>query len=175
MKGEIFMGNGVKDKVVTSVIVFVLLDFIVFGVCFFKPAGLGKAEVIKNAIQYGSAIILGSAIIAMGVLVAKKKIIYFIMMLFLGGGTVLVGIGFFSNAVRGLYAGPKKIVNENYEVKYRNSRRGPDKYWIEVDTGRKYVRIYIDEITYQHLRNSKPNIEISYYPYINIADEILYK
>ena len=36
-------------------------------------------------------------------------------------------------------------------------------------------KMKVDKNTYQYLNTNTPNLTISYYPYVNIANEVVYK
>lgn len=166
------------DKVKKIIVYSFILVLAVLIICFLIPTQMGRIEVIKTFIEDVCIAITGILFIAISVLliIQKTKMGYSIVLLM--SGVFLAAIGPFgcSNAIKGLQEGPKVIENGNYELD-RSANKGFVHYYIVLipDSGMGSVRIKLDKNTYQYLSANTPNVTISYYPYVNIGNEVVYK
>lgn len=168
------------DKAKKIIVYFFILVLAVLIICFLMPAQMGRIEVIKTLIEDVCIAITGILFIAISVLliIQKTKMGYSIVLLM--SGVFLAAIGPFgcSNAIKGLQEGPRVIENGNYELdRHSSSYRSPTSYYMIItqDSGRGSIRIKLDKNTYQYLSANTPNVTISYYPYVNIGNEVVYK
>lgn len=166
------------DKMKKEFTYFFILVLVVCLICFLIPMQMGRIEVIKTLIKYVCMVVIGILFIVMGILpiIQKTKVRYSALIVIFG--IMLVALGPFgcSNAIRGLQAGPKVIENGNYELAH-SSHKGFTSYYLTVtpDNGNGSVKIKVDKNTYQYLNTNKSNLTISYYPYVNIVNEVVYK
>lgn len=159
----------------------IVLLLVVIGVdfyCFIIPASIGHGMVIKEIIKYACAVILGIIFLLLGILLLSKqfKPVYAAVLLVLFGiAGVLLGINNCYKGFKGLNAGIMTIENGEYTLDYHYSKVGEGKFYIVTNSNNSIQRIRIDKYTYDYLGTNHHDVQISYYPYINIADEIIYK
>lgn len=167
------------DKMKKISMYFFLLALSVLIICFLIPTQMGKIEVIKTLIEGVCMVMIGIFIIAMGVplIIQKTKVGYSVLIVVFGIMSVVSGPFSCLNAIRGLQAGPKVIENGSYKLDRRSPYRGYVSYYMIMtpDNGNDSVKVKIDKNTYQYLNTNTPNLTISYYPYVDIANEIVYK
>lgn len=166
------------DKMKKVFIYFFLLVLAVFIICFLIPTQMGRIEVIKTLIEDVCMVMIGILFIAMGVplIIQKTKVGYSALIVVFGIMLVVLAPFGCLNAIRGLQAGPKVIENGSYELGH-SSHRGFTSYYMimTLDNGNGSVKVKVDKNTYQYLNTNTPNLTISYYPYVNIANEVVYK
>lgn len=147
----------------------------------YTPDSIGRKGVIREIITSSIFVIMGACllILIIGYNLKKKliKTFPFIMILITLTMGFLFAIGSVFQGIMGLNAGPIEIENGNYELDYRSPYRGlgTGTYYIVVVGEYSITRIRIDKASYDYLSTNTPNVTITYYPYINIADEITYQ
>lgn len=156
-----------------------LLVLVVFIICFLIPTQMGRIEVLKTLIEDVCIVVIGILLIVISTsfIIQKTKVAY--SLLAVAFGVLLLALGFFgcSNAVRGLQAGPKVVENGSYELGHSSNRGFTSYYMIMTPSsgGMGSVKIKLDKNTYQYLNVNTPDLTISYYPHVNIGNEIIYK
>lgn len=160
-------------KVFVYIFIFMLAVFII---CFLLPAQIGRIEVIKILIEDVCVVMIGILIIAISPLFIIQKTKMGYSPLAAAFGILIVALGFFgcTNAVRGLQAGPELVENGSYELGYSSNKGFTSYYMIMTsDSGEmSSVKITLDKSTYQYLNVNTPDVKVSYYPYVNVANEV---
>lgn len=165
-----------NGKVLSSIIAVAVMIFICIAVVFiFIPSGLGFAAVMQKIVVWTAMVILGGSMMFLFVkskdnpnLKNGARACCGIM------GALLIVIGGFNvyNCARGLLAGPQTVTSEKYDIGF-SSTRGIKEYYIKTEINGQLERIRIDYPTFEHLQKYGNSLTVSYYPYINIADEVI--
>lgn len=163
-----------RKKIEIVISVLIVLMIVGITVCLIIPAQTGTMLLIKTIVTFLCMIAMGVLLISLGVLFFIKKAKYVGRALIFGSLLFIVGTYGSYNVIRGFRAGPVEIEGENYELGHSYSRI--TKYYIIVTSkNQTRTKIEIDKDTYQYLENNTPDVQVSYYPYINIADKIIYR
>lgn len=163
-----------ESKAKSSIVVLIIVALLVLIGSSFVPVRMGIEELTRLSIQYVSIVFIGIGIVAIICLLDVKNI-KTILILFLGIMSVLGGSFCCYNLIKGVQAGPQRIETGSYSVYAKSPYRGSKIYCMKVLTDSKYIEIKIDKSTYEYLKKSEADVKISYYPYINVADEIVEK
>ncbi|MDE6313756.1 MAG: hypothetical protein K2M46_09105 [Lachnospiraceae bacterium] len=168
------MKQKTKNIIITSTM---LPAFIAFIISFLTPALMGKAEIIRIIIKDLSMIPLGIMLLVIGILYIKnlQKPNYSIIFLIIGITFLILASNECSKAVLGLQTGPILIDNGTYELYLRSNPSAPGSYYIITTTNTEKIKIRISKSTYYSLNKTTPDVKISYYPYINVAEQIIPK
>lgn len=168
-------------KAITACMISFIAATIIGLVCIFLPVAMGKEGVIKETLKDLCITIAGIDFFLMGIWVLRKKdtkklagiaIIIFAVM------AVVAGCWGVSSGVRGLLHDPIEVKNVTYEVWSKSSSHHGIRrvqYYMRVSDPVGVPRITIDKSTYDYLSVSHQNVSVTYYPYVNIADEIIYE
>ena len=146
--------------------------------CMFTPDYMGYKQVIKTLIQYACILVMGAGFLFLGVAMfgkMKDRAYVPVLLILFGIGGVLMGMTTCFNGIRGLQAGPVEADGGNYYVTSSNSFRGRNKYYLHAEHLNSVKKLAIDKRTYNYIENSGSDVVITYYPYVNIADEVICK
>lgn len=149
----------------------VLILFILLGIAatigfidFYIPDAIGRQGVIQEIIKSCNGVIIVGC---------------FTFMIIIPD---LLMVSSVSKGIMALNSNPITIENANYELEYRAPEiefrtRRKEHCYINIVKEYSFIptRIRIDKSSYDYLNSNTPNITISYYPYVNIADEITYQ
>lgn len=159
---------------IIDIVVSVVILFLVVGLtaCLIIPAQNGRMMVIKSLGKSLCMIVLGILAAACGVLFFIKKAKYAEVLLIFGSLLFLAGTYGSYNAIRGLHAGPVSIEGGSYELDHSYDRSREYYIIVTSEIQRERVRIQINEDIYKYLASYTPNVSVTYYPYVNIAEKI---
>ncbi len=167
------------DRMKKTFVYILLFVLAVFIICFLLPAQMGRIEVIKILIEDVCVVMIGALITVISILFIIQKAKMGYSLLAAAFGILIAALGFFgcTNAARGLQAGPELVENGSYELD-RSSNKGFTSYYMVMtpdSNGMGSVKIQLDKSTYQYLDVNTPDVTVSYYPYVNVANEVVYK
>lgn len=174
-----------KRKGYIVLIIFILLGIaVVIGFTdFYIPDVIGRQGVIREIIKSCNGVIIaGCFTFWVTYALIKKRLVKTLPGILILISVIipdLLIIGSVSKGIMALNSNPITIENCNYELEYRvqGFRLRKEHYYINI--AKEYspipTRIRIDKSSYDYLNSNTPNITISYYPYVNIAAEIIYQ
>ena len=164
-----------KDVII---LIFVALDLIAFFI-YWIPDGIGKSGVIIEIVKNISAVILWISILLLGAVFVHARLKWSTTLI--GIAFVLTGFGLIfyhssevDDGFSALKAGPQSMDATSYSLRMSTSSRGPTSYYIILKNETQSVKLMIDKTNYSFISEYSPTIQITYYPYINIVDEISY-
>ena len=164
--------DGMKKLLLNILLVVILLIIIVASVCLLIPGDMGVIAVMKEISTFTLLSILGALLIFMYIkgAVLKKKIR--VLCIVMGMLCVVVGFINIFNGIRGLQSGLRTVSTTRYELYSPNYTKVTKSYYIKTRVDGELTKIAIDDYTYEKLQGVNSSISISYYPYINVADNV---
>lgn len=161
------------NKTLLNIVLVVLLLIIIFAsVCLLIPGDMGIIAVLKKISSFTLLSVLGALLIFMytkGEMLKKEiRIICFVM----GISCIVVGFINIFNGIRGLQSGLQTVTATRYELYSPNYTKVTKQYYIKTIVNGKLTKISVDDYTYERLQGENSSISISYYPHINIADNV---
>ncbi len=172
------MDNNKKKALISAVTIVIMLFMTLASVITFLPGSMGFIEVMRKILIFTSLTILGVVLMFLFIksstsnssaLKKGPRTVCVVM----GVLCIIVGVINVYNGTRGLLAGLQTVSVERYELYSPTSMRGIKEYYIRTIINGELTKISVDHSTFEGLKNSEGALSISYYPYINVADEVI--
>nr|MCR5608241.1 hypothetical protein [Lachnospiraceae bacterium] len=167
-----------KDTPIYIFLALIFISMIVMLVGIYTPLKPGKTGVILTLMKTGGGAVF-FALIVIFILFSnrkpdaktKKDLVFVCGISFLA---IILLIYLSYNGIKALGGDTKEITSNNYSVERSMVFLSRDRLLLKVNSGNETISIEVTKSMYKELRNSNKPIKVTYYPYINIVNDIQY-
>lgn len=168
-----------NERRTMAVFITVVIEIILMAVIILTPDMMGMPGVIKKTAGAVVFAVAGVFILLLCIKDNKMKISVRAICVFLGILCILYGAIYVSKGVRAFSGGVQTITVTEYEL-HVEYKKGADTYMVRTKINGKTEQIILNKNTFNRIweelnesNNENNSITISYYPYIDIAEEII--